>query len=182
MNLYWFSHDDFISLCFIVFVLSSGDEIPRVNYTKDEISTWRTIYTNLKNLFPTHACKEFNRVLPLLEQHCGYSEDNIPQLEDVSNYLKSKYWGYNFFIISFLEIYSPKIYRMCNVLFQQLNTFFNIGTTGFQLRPVAGLLSSRDFLAGLAFRVFHSTQVCTWIYITNELYDIAYLVNTLCRN
>ncbi len=30
--------------------------------------------------------------------------------------------------------------------------------TGWQIRPVAGLLHPRDFLNGLAFKTFHSTQ------------------------
>ncbi|GFY62993.1 protein henna [Trichonephila inaurata madagascariensis] len=81
----------------IAYFYKHGEPIPRVEYTEEETKTWGTVFKEI-----------------------AVTEDNIPQLEDVSNFLKD--------------------------------------CTGFILRPVAGLLSSRDFLAGLAFRVFHSTQ------------------------
>lgn len=41
-------------------------------------------------LYPTHACKEYNKHYPLLFSKCNYLENNIPQLEDVSKFLHAK--------------------------------------------------------------------------------------------
>lgn len=65
-----------------------GEKIPRIEYTETEKQTWKTVYKRLKELYPTHACKQHNYVFPLLEQNCGYSEDNIPQLQDVADFLQ----------------------------------------------------------------------------------------------
>lgn len=78
------------------------------------------VFRELHRLYLLHAVPEYMENWPQLVKYCGYREDNLPQLQDVSTFLKRK--------------------------------------TGFQLRPVAGYLSPRDFLSGLAFRVFHCTQ------------------------
>lgn len=68
--------------------VSSGQPIPRVEYTETETKTWTLVFRELVKLFATHACKEYNRIFPLMVENCGFREDNIPQLEDVSNYLR----------------------------------------------------------------------------------------------
>ncbi|GAB1608978.1 tryptophan 5-hydroxylase 1-like, partial [Argonauta hians] len=43
-----------------------GQPIPNIKYTDIEIKTWRTIFQELTNLYPTHACKQFRHIFPLL--------------------------------------------------------------------------------------------------------------------
>lgn len=94
--------------------------IERIEYSPDEIATWGTVWDRMEGLWKQYACKEYLHSLELMKNQCGYRRDNIPQQQEISEFLQSQ--------------------------------------TNFRMRPVAGLLSSRDFLNGLAFRVFFSTQ------------------------
>lgn len=51
----------------------------------------RQIFNLLSDLYPKYACREHQRILPLLRDNCGFTPDGIPQLEDVNTFLKGKF-------------------------------------------------------------------------------------------
>lgn len=96
--------------------------------------------------------------------------DPIPRIE----YTQSEHetWGAVFKVVKdlgpkyacreYMEVFrkleEEKIFTDCRIpQLQEMNDFLR-KYTGFTLRPAAGLLTSRDFLASLAFRIFQSTQ------------------------
>ena len=81
---------------------------------------WAYCYRNLIDMFKDNACDEFNWTIAEFQKEINLCETEIPQLDDISNFLKAR--------------------------------------TGWRLKPVGGLLTQREFLNGLAFKVFHSTQ------------------------
>ena len=87
-----------------------------MEYTETERATWAAALHQLRDLYPTYACQEFNRSFPKFR----FTEDHVPQLEDISSVIHEE--------------------------------------TGWQIRPTSGLMHPRDFLNGLAFKTFHSTQ------------------------
>lgn len=100
--------------------LEDDVNMPRVKYTDEENSLWGFMWDKLTPLQKKYACKEHIESLENFQKNIGLSRNEIPQLADISRYLKE--------------------------------------ATGTIYRPVGGLLTQREFLNGLAFRVFHSTQ------------------------
>eukprot|EP01084_Bolivina_argentea_P006499 12333_1 len=67
-----------------------GDEPMIVDYSQEEIECWSIIWKRLKPLLYSHGCAQYIEAFEELQKYCGYKEDNIPQLADVSGYLYDK--------------------------------------------------------------------------------------------
>lgn len=58
----------------------------RVEYVDTEIATWTTVLEKLQELYPTHACREYNDVFADI----GFRPGEVPQLADIDQYLQAK--------------------------------------------------------------------------------------------
>ena len=50
----------------------------------------REVYSTLRSIYPSMACRQFLDALQQLERECGYGDDRIPQLREVSAFLKGE--------------------------------------------------------------------------------------------
>lgn len=106
----------------------------------------------------TAMARTFRTGMPL--PHVDYTPEEVATWGVVFNQLKALYPRFackqHRFVFPLLEAKCG--YAADHIPQLQDVSDFLQSATGWRLRPVMGLLSPRDFLNGLAFRVFHSTQ------------------------
>lgn len=67
-----------------------GQQIPRVEYTEEEIELWNKVYAGLRVAHPKYACKKYLDGVKDLEDKGLMGQGFIPAVADLSEYLKSK--------------------------------------------------------------------------------------------
>lgn len=67
-----------------------GDKMSKMDYTVEEIRVWNAVYDKLQDYHKRWACEEYNEIFPELAREAGFGPKQIPQLGDISEYLKSK--------------------------------------------------------------------------------------------
>lgn len=76
----------------IAFLHDRGQPVPRLDYLPEEQHCWGLVLHELKQLYSSHACREF---LQNLDRH-NFRPDTVPQLEDVSQSLRSFFGSRSF--------------------------------------------------------------------------------------
>ena len=52
--------------------------IPKINYTNEDRSVWKFCYPRLRELYDTHASREFLTIFRNFEKDLGYNANQIP--------------------------------------------------------------------------------------------------------
>lgn len=77
-------------ICKIGQSFRTGSQVPFMEYTQQENDTWKVIWDNLINLYPTHASRTCNENMQLLIERAGFSRHAIPQIRDINNFLRPR--------------------------------------------------------------------------------------------
>jgi len=71
-------------------IFKIGDEIPRIDYNQEEINLWDIVYGGLREMHPKVACNGYNTAIKMLEEAGLMGMGFMPQVADLSAFLKSK--------------------------------------------------------------------------------------------
>jgi len=67
-----------------------GDKIPQVQYSTQESQVWTKVYDELRKRHEEYACDEYRAIFDELERLRLFSRNSIPQLQDMSDWLRGK--------------------------------------------------------------------------------------------
>lgn len=67
-----------------------GDPLPRIDYSADEVATWRSLHGRLTAAHARWACSAYRRAFADMEAACGCGPDRVPQLAEVSAFLQQR--------------------------------------------------------------------------------------------
>jgi len=76
-----------------------GDPFPIISYTDLEKETWKSVFTKLFPLHQQFACREYNQNIQILIHNQIFTNDKIPDLQVVSNFLH-QHTGFTLYPVS----------------------------------------------------------------------------------
>eukprot|EP00347_Sterkiella_histriomuscorum_P019172 403342664 len=128
--------------------VTSG-KIPIIQYTKNEQETWDLVFQKYTSTIENNAAQEVQEAFRILQENNILRRLIKPKKEMEISQKQGKIVGNKQVLLYPQQIMMPQMAEVSLFLHRH---------NGWQLKPVPGLISNRDYLLGLANKVYCSTQ------------------------